>query len=383
MFNIKSFIYFAFLFIIASLLCTFSFAFAKSPDSLSIMTYDVGSSGYLAYGMVGDAILEKYDTRLRAIPAGNDVGRMNNLRAGKTQFAGQGLDIYFATYGLDRYARRARGPMPIRVIWLARHGGWSIAVRNDSNIEKVQDLRGKKCGWIPGSVMNKGMEALLAYGNLNWDDVTKVKKSGYGSHIKALLDGSVDAASGQVTSPVFYEVASGPHGLRWLNFDPKNKDAISRVKEVLPMFAPMKARFGANISKDNPIDCFSYPYPGTIAMKSLDKQTAKFFTKAIHQTYPIYSQKSKMLEKFWTLDAFLNLVERSDYIILHPGTIEYLKEIGEWKKGWDKEQKERRELQNKVIQLWEKVVNESYEKEIPDDEFPDYWNKRRNEKFGF
>lgn len=355
----------------------------SAPKTVTIMTYDIGSSGYLAYGLLGDAILQKFGTRLRAIPSGNDTGRMINLQAGKTQFAGQGLDIYFGMYGLDRYANRAWGPLDIRVVWLARHGGWSIAVRADSDIQKVQNLKGKKCGWIPGSVMNNGMEALLSYGGLGWNDVVKVQKSGYGAHIKGLLDGSVNACSGQVTSPVFYEVASGPHGLRWLNFSPDNKEAIARVQKHLPMFTPATATIGANIDEKHPINCFTYPYPGTICMASLNDEIAYFMTKAIHETYSIHAPKSKMMKNFWTLDAFLELIEKSPYVIVHPGSVRYLKEIGAWKPAWDKEQAKRIKLHKKVMDLWEEVLEESYTKKIKDKNFPEYWNKKRVTKIGF
>ena len=355
----------------------------SAPKTVSIMTYDIGSSGYLAYGLLGDAILQKFGTRLRAIPCGNDTGRMINLQAGKTQFAGQGLDIYFAMYGLDRYAKREWGPLDIRAVWLARHGGWSIAVRADSDIHKVQDLKGKRCGWIPGSVMNNGMEALLSYGGLSWDDVVKVQKSGYGAHIRGLLDGSVDACSGQVTSPVFYEVASGPHGLRWLNLSPDDKEAIARVQKHLPMWTPATATIGANIDKRHTLNCFIFAYPATISMASLNDEIAYFMTKAIHEAYSIYAPKSKMMENFWTLDAFLELIEKSPYVTVHPGSVRYLKEIGEWKPGWDEEQAKRIELHKKVMDLWEEVLEESYAKKIKDKEFPDYWNEKRIAKFGF
>jgi TRAP transporter TAXI family solute receptor len=353
------------------------------PKAVTIMTYDIGSSGYLAYGLVGDAILTKYGTRMRAIPSGNDTGRMINLRAGKTMFAGQGLDIYLAMYGMDRYATREWGPLDIRVVWLARHAGWSIGVRATSDIKKVQDLKGKRCGWIPGSVMNDGMEALLRYGGLSWNDVIKVDKPGYAPQIKGLLDGSVDAVSGMITSPVFYEVASGPHGLRWLTFPPNDKEAVARVQKRLPMFSPFKATIGANVAENKPIDCFSYPYPGTICMSSLTGDMAYFMTKAIHETYPIYAPKSDMMKQFWTLDAFLDLAGKSPYVIFHPGTIRYLKEIGAWKSHWDKEQAKRIGLHKDVMDFWDEVVAESYDKKITDKNYPEYWEQKRRAKFGF
>ena len=353
------------------------------PKPLSLMSYDIGSSGYLAYGLLGDSILEKTGRRLRIVPCGNDTGRMVNLRVGKTQFAGQGLDIYFSMYGLDRYASREWGPLDIRVIWLAQHAGWAIAVNADSDIHKVQDLKGKKCGWIPGSVMNNGMEALMAYGEVCWDDVEKVQKSGYGSSIKGLLDGSVDAASGQVSSPVFYEVASGPKGLRWLEFSPDDKAAVARVHDKLPMFAPIKSAIGANLSTENTVDCFTYPYPGTICMASLDDDVAYTMTKAINESYPIFESKSKMMKDFWKLQGFLDFIENSSYVIVHPGAVRYLKEIGVWKSSWDSEQEKRLNLHKKVSALWEEVLEESFDKKINDKDFGAFWNEKRKVRFGF
>jgi len=366
-----------------SLLCLPATPVMSAPKTISIMTYDIGSSGYIAYGLLGDAILEKFGTRMRAIPSGNDTGRSLNLLAGKTQFAGQGLDIYFGLYGMDRYANREYGPVDFRVVWIAQQPGWTVGVRADSDIHKVEDLKGKRIGWIPGSVVNNGMEAFLAFGGLTWDDVVKVTKPSYGAQIKSLLDGSCDAMSCNITSSAAYEVASGPHGLRWLQFPPENKEGWARSLKVLPMFTPIRATIGANASEESPVHAFTYPYPGTLCMASLDDDIAYFMTKAIHETYPIHSEKSKFMKAFWTLEGFLDMFEKSSYLILHPGAVRYLKEIGVWKAGWDEEQERRIALAKKVATLWDVVVEESFKKEIKDKDYPDYWNQRRKEVVGF
>ena len=77
----------------------------KVPETVSLMTYELGSTGYISYGFIGDYMIRKHGTKLRAIPAGNDTARMIALRSGTAQFAGQGLDIYFAMEGISpRYS---------------------------------------------------------------------------------------------------------------------------------------------------------------------------------------------------------------------------------------------------------------------------------------
>ena len=120
----------------------------KPPEMIKLTTYDIGATGYVMYGFLVEAMSEKFGTKLRAIPVGNDIARMIPVRGKQAHFAGQGGDIYYASEGLDRYSDITWGPQPLRMVWLARQPGHVGIVRGDSGIKSCADLKGKTLPWI-------------------------------------------------------------------------------------------------------------------------------------------------------------------------------------------------------------------------------------------
>lgn len=349
----------------------------KPPSMITIMAYELGSSGHMAYGYIGEYAIKKYGLKIRVIPAGNDTARMIALRSGIAQFAGQGLDAHYAMEGITpRYSTRDWGPQEnLRFVWMAQHPGQAFVVRGTSKIYSVAELKGKKVAWIPGSALNDLAEAHLAYAGLSWNDVIKVNVPGYIPSIKAVIDGTVDAALGMVTTSTLYELEASPYGIRWL---PENdEEGIKRIRKKVSDLVPFKATIGAGISENKPLDCCTYAYPATICYANLEENIAYFLTKLIYEGYESMSKSSEMMKHYWKLDTFLYLYENYDFPILHNGTVKYLKEIGKWKSIYEKFQKERIEYFKKLKSLWDDVCEEALENKIADKDFPEFWLKKR------
>ena len=349
----------------------------KAPATITVMTYELGSSNYSAYGFIGEYILKNYGTKLRAVPAGNDTARMMGLRGGIGQFAGQGVDAHYAMDGVTpRYSTRDWGPQDnLRMVWMAQHAGQAFVVRRTSNIFSIADLKGKKISWIPGSILNDNAVGHLAYAGLTWDDVKKVNMPGYIPACQAVIEGTIDASLVMVTTSTMYELAASPYGIRFL--PESDEEGKNRIRKAVPDLVPFKATIGAGLSESKPLDCCTYAYPATICYANMDENVAYFMTKVINEGYGMMAQASEMMKHYWKLDTFLYLYESYDFAILHPGTIRYLKEIGKWKPAYDKLQKDRAEHYKKLRAFWEKVVNEASEKKVGDKEFPEFWLKKR------
>lgn len=354
----------------------------KAPDIVKLATYDIGATGYVMYGFLGEAISEKFKTKLRALPIGTDIARMIPVQNKQVEFCGQGGDVYFAAEGLDRYADKKWGPQPLRVVWLARQPGHVGIVRGDSGIKKCSDLKGKRVPWIPGSVFNTFHEGLLAFGNLTWNDVQKVQVSGFGAMLKALVDGKIDVAMAAITVPPAYELQASPHGVGYIELPAADKAGWERLNKLLPALSPYKSKFGAGVSEEKSVECSSYPYPATVAYDFLDDDMAYFMTKAINESYPIMAKKSDLMKRFWSMEECLNLYENSKGYIFHPGSVRYLKEIGVWKAQWDQVQEKRLARQKALKDLWNKTISEAQSKGIKDADFPQFWTKKHNEMLG-
>jgi TRAP transporter TAXI family solute receptor len=357
------------------------FAKSKYPDMIKLMTYDIGSTAYVMYGFLGEAMVKRFGTRLRAIPAGNDIARMIPVRAGQAQFAGQGGDAYYAAEGLDRYADISWGPQPLRAVWHGQQPGTVGMVRGNSDIKTCADLKGKRVPYIPGSVFIKYVEAWLAFGNLTWDDAEKVEIPSFGAMHRAVIDGKTDFAIGAVTSPAAHELASSPYGVRYIELPASNKEGWARVQKIQPYLFPYKATYGAAISEGSYVEVASNAYPSTICYDSLDEDTAYFMTKAIHECYPQMASASETMRRFWDLETCLsiNLVNRGG--IFHRGSVRYFKEIGVWKPEWDQLQEKRLERQRRLRELWESTMEEAQEKKVKAKDYADFWLKRHAEAF--
>jgi hypothetical protein len=354
----------------------------KAPEIIKLMAYDIGSTGYMMYGFLVEAMSERFGTKLRAIPVGNDIARMIPVRGKQAHFAGQGGDIYFASEGLDRYTDITWGPQPLRVVWLGRQPGNVPVVRGDSGIKTLADLKGKRVPWIPGSVFNIFHEGMLAFANLTWDDVKKVQVTGFGAMLRALVDGKIDVTMAAITSPPLYELQASPHGVGFLPLPASDKEGWARFQKFAPYYFPYKATFGPGVSEERPVECSSCAYPGTVCYDFLDGDTAYFMTKAIHECYPSMAKKSDLMRRFWGLEDCLKLFESSRGYIFHPGSVRYFKEIKVWKPGWDELQRKRLERQKGLATLWDKAVLEAQEKKITSEKFPEFWVKKHDELFG-
>jgi TRAP transporter TAXI family solute receptor len=353
----------------------------KAPSVITLMTYGVTATAYSMYGFLGEAMLDKYGTKLRAIPASNDVARWIPAKEKKAQFVGQGGDIYYITEGLDRYSTLKWGPQPIRVVWFARQPGLVGLVRGDSGIRTCADLKGKRLPWIPGSIFNTFHEAWLAFANLTWNDVIKVPVSGFGGMLRALIDGKIDMAVAAITVPPAYELASSTHGLGYVQLPAADKAGWDRFTKIIPFASPYKATYGPDLSEDHPIECASYAYPATACYDFVDNDTAYFMTKAINECFPEMSKKSELMKRFWSLKGCLELYKASRGYIFHPGSVRYLKEIGVWNSDFDALQAKRLEREKRLAELWKKTVAEAKAKNIDSKDFPKFWLEKHAETF--
>lgn len=354
---------------------------SKYPDMIKLMTYDIGSTAYVMYGFLGEAMVKKFGTRLRAIPAGNDIARMIPIRTGQAHFAGQGGDAYYAAEGLDRYADISWGPQPLRCVWHGRQPGTVGMVRGNSDIKTCADLKGKRMAWIPGSVFQKYYESWLAFANLTWDDVKKVQVAGFGAMLRAVIDGKIDMSIGAVTTPGAYELESSPYGIRYIELPASNKEGWARVQKIQPYLFPYKATYGAGISGGRYVEVASNAYPSSICYASLDEDIAYFMTKAIHECYSDMAAKSKVMKRFWGIKECLPLHQDNRGAIFHRGSVRYFKEIGVWKPEWDQLREKRLERQRRLKELWENTTEEAQEKKVRAKDYADFWLKKHAEAF--
>ncbi|WP_346894145.1 TAXI family TRAP transporter solute-binding subunit [uncultured Roseibium sp.] len=341
------------------------------PRSMLWSTYDVGSSGYAEASAIADAFAKEYGTRVRIMPSGTSIGRLLPLKTGRVQYGWLANELFFATEALYDFSVREWGPQDLRVI-AGRPSTFGMAVAKDAGIKTLSDIRGKRVPRIKANPsINIKVEALLAFGGLTWDDVDVVEVPSYGAALKALVDGQVDVAGSTPTASTLYEMESSPHGLEWAPMPADNAEGWEAIRSVASFFAPATAIQGAGISKDHPAHIFAVRYPMITVYANADEDEVYNFTKALDETYNIYSGATKATPA-WTLKKAGTTPADAPF---HPGAIRYLKEIGVWSDKDEAWNEARLERLASVRKAWDDAVEAALDKGVSDKDWGNFWTE--------
>lgn len=300
----------------------------KLPSTIAWTAYNTGTTGYNQSVAIGKALKDKYGVSLRVVPGKNDISRLTPLRTGKVQFVANGGATYFASEGVSLFAAREWGPMKLRLLMSATsNANLQVGTAKDANIKTYADLKGKRVAYVIGSdALNIGTEAILAFGGLTWDDVTKVEFPGYGASWKGLLNNQADAAFASTVSGPTRKLEASPRGIYWPAMPANDAEGWARLSKVAPYIIPHTATDGSgNISKETPVEGAGYPYPILITLAKQDPGLVYSMTKSIHVTYPDFETAMPALIG-WSL-------ERQSFqwaVPYHDAAVKYWKEIGAW-----------------------------------------------------
>lgn len=352
----------------------------KLPKTLAWTAYNTGTTGYNQAVAIGKALKDKYGTSLRVVPGKNDVSRLTPLRTGKVDFVANGAATYFASEGVFLFAAREWGPIPVRLLMSATSdANLSVAVAKDSGVKNFSDLKGKRVAYVRGGdALNVGVEAMLAFGGLTWDDVKKVEFPGYGASWNGMVNNQVDAAFASTVSGPTKKLEASPRGIYWPPTPHEDKEGWKRLTDTAPYFVPHVATLGTGISKEQPHEGAAYPYPILITLADKDPALVYSLTKAIHQEYPNYKDAMAALKGWAT--------ERQTFkwaVPYHEAAVKYWKEIGVWTDDMEKHNNDLIRRQEVLAQAWKTMSA----KNIKDDEaYQKEWVKVRAEalkKAGF
>jgi TRAP transporter TAXI family solute receptor len=323
-------------------------ASAKLPKTMLWSCYDVGASGYIQASSIADAFVKKYGTRIRLTPSGTSIGRLMPVVTGQVYAGFLANELFTAVEATYEFANIEWGPQDLRVV-LAHPTSITIATTKDSGIKTLADIKGKKWATFPSATAQIKEDGYLAFMNMNRDDVTWVKFPNYRAQAKSLKEGKADLAGFSLTSSHAFELESHPKGLRWLQFDPNDKEALARMQKAAPFFSIDKETVGAGLSKQNYVYVPFYRYPMVTVRADTDPDMVYQLIKALDETFSMYKDAYP--------PNFLWSIERAGVppadAPFHEGAIRYLKEKGVWKAEHDKWNYDRIAHMKKVKALWD------------------------------
>lgn len=323
----------------------------RLPRTLAWSAYPTGTQGYANAVAIGSVLQREYRTNLRVIPGRNDVSRLATLRAGRVHFSAGGSEAVYAQEALLNFASRLWGPQPLRLLmWaVADSCSYTFAAAADAGIERVQDMRGKRLTWVQGSPsLNNASRALLAYGDLTWDDVRKVEVGGYPASVEAVLNNRADVVGGGCNSTPFLRLEASPRGLRFIQFPHDDAPAVERLMEQLPWQLPHITTEGPTIPSEG-VEMFTSPYPMLVSMDDASTDLVYNMVRAMHQHYDAYKDNAPGANG-WAL-------ERQDFarafIPFHEGAIRYFRELGVWDEAAEARQQQNLQRQAVLQRAWD------------------------------
>ena len=341
------------------------------PKTMVWSTYGLASSSYPEASAFADALMKKYNVRVRLKPSGTGIGRLLPLKKNRVSIAFLGSESFFASEGIYDFAAKNWGPQNLRVI-LARPNTFGIAVPANTDIINIADLKGKRIAYTTANPsVNVKVEAIMSFADLNWNDVKKTVFPSFTASIKALQTGKIDAAGAVPSGPGVYELAASKKGIRWLNMPKSNINAWDKLQNIIPFMHPEIETLGAGLSKDNSAELGGYRYPTLTVYAKTSEDEVYNFIKAIDLSYELFKNITPVMNR-WKIDLAVGTPVDAP---IHKGTIKYLKEKNLWSTEDEKWNNMRIERLNTLLKGWEKFLTKN--KNLKDEDFKSKWLEER------
>lgn len=298
------------------------FAPALSPavTNLTLGTSSAGGTWYPATQVMAKIIQEEIPGVKVTVMPGGSVSNIKGTSIGTYDLAlAHTQDIADGLMGAGVFKKKVTNLRGLMNLWT---NYVQIAVRADSNIKTISDLKGKRIA--PGQKGWGGEAAtrmVLSLYNLSYKDMAKVEFTGWSGMVDLFKDRHVDAAVACSTAGVssFQEMSLTGKGIRIL---PLSDEAISKADKLNPGY--FKNVLPANTYKGQ-----------TTPVPTLGSTTILFCRDnlpndlAYKITQALLKRKAELAN---TLGAFkeltLEFAPKIPAVTLHPGAAKFYKEKG-------------------------------------------------------
>ena len=278
--------------------------------------------GFPAYGWPYAEVLNATDPTLAIEPINTKGSTENAPRLEKGD-----LDLGLVTGEVTYEAISGIGgpkAKNLRIINATYSQAGMFMVKADSPYRSISDLKGKPVVWGAGT---SGFIVLARYvmDGLGLDykkdfEAILLEKAGDGPPM--VLDGRAAAMwGGGVGWPPFMAIAKGPAGARFIAPGP---DEIKRIQAKHSFLKQTTMPAGSYPGQSGPVNSVG-SWPFVLARASLPDDVAYRLARALHEGHPALAQRIDQAKES-TLENTLAAAPRRD--LIHPGVIQYMREIG-------------------------------------------------------
>ena len=311
--------------------------------------YDTGSSGFNIAVAVGKSLKDKNGSDVRVLPAGNDVARLNPLRADRAQASAMGIGGYFAQESVFEFAVKDWGPQQLQAHSVGHRLQRHLAGRRQGHRRQGdQGPAGKRVGMVVGSpALNQNAFAVLAFGGLTRSDVKLVEFSSYGAMWKGMVNNEIDAAIASNISGQVKEVETSPRGIIYPAHARGRQGGMGAAAQDRPLLPAAQSRRAVPASRPGARRAAVYPYPIFMAYASQPAALVYNLTKAMIDNYDAYKDAAPGA-------AGLDVKRQNLAWVLpyHEGAVKALKEAGAWKAEHEAHNQKLLKRQETLVAAW-------------------------------
>ncbi len=322
-----------------------------------------GQSGLAKY--VSWASIMEADTgmAIRVVPEADTSKCMSYIKNGEMLLSSASTSaLSNVIEAVEDQATRDGGPFHARIVWVHDLGNSGFFVRGDSDIESIYDIGpGTRFSvWnMRDSTLNPS-RSLLAWIQLDEKEIKWVDAGSFEGAMRAVAEGRADIAFGFPTSPTLYEVASAPHGIRFLDLNGEADPEGARrwqAKDPLYSFGPIATGVPEAIGHWGTVG-----YIFDITSENADTELVYHFAKWLDENYDSYKDTYDS-NKYMSISHLMEAL-KTTYIPVHEGLIQYLEEKDLWTEAHEKRQQENIAIFNIYVEAYQDAIRQAESKNI-------------------
>lgn len=305
-------------------------ALAAAPamaQSVGMATAKQGAYTYSAGAAIAKVASDN-GLSMRIQPFSGTTAYVPVLGKGEVQFGlANQLTTFYAVKGQAMFKGKAQADL--RVVTVMVPFGGAFFVKKDSPIKTMADLKGKRvpARFTSAKVLEILVAGALANGGISYDDVKKVPVTTVPSNADAYARGQTDAFFFAIGAAKVREIDAKVGGLRALPFNTDEKSIKAMQKHVpVAIVNTVKPRKGlAGFPKPTPAMEYAYL---VLTNSKVSDETVYKLAKIMHGNKKALAAGFRPLAGFNPDKMYRDMPE----LTYHPGSVKFLKEIGQWPK---------------------------------------------------
>jgi TRAP transporter TAXI family solute receptor len=304
------------------------------PKLLALGTNPAGSAYYSVGSALAKILSENSGMQVRVQPYSGSTTYMPLINSGELELGLNHTNDVRLAYRGEKPFHRSPNLRMLSVIFPLVVGA---IVRNDSDIQRIEDIRGKRVTgrYTAQLAVYYNWTAILAGAGMDWNDVVVVPVPGVNEGIQAFIEGRADVTLTALVAAKLEEAnATIPGGVRFIPIN-TSPEGVKRMQSIVGGSFPYPVKAGKLTGVVKDVSIMGYDAYMT-AGKSLRDDVAYQVTKTLWEQEAAIRKSQRLLAGF----ARNEMVKTIATIPYHPGAIRFYREKGMWSPEMEKVQAE-------------------------------------------